>query len=107
MPDLLRSYDAFVLTSIFEMMPIALLEAISAGLPVITNNHPVLEWMGGPGGIRPDMSKEGALSAALADVTPETIKVLGSAAREHAVANYSETAVIAQYLDYYERILAK
>jgi glycosyltransferase involved in cell wall biosynthesis len=107
MPNLLRSYDAFVLTSVFEMMPIALLEAISTGLPVITNNHPVLEWMGGPGGIRPDMSQEGALAAALCAITPQAIKALGSAAREHALANYSEKAVIAQYLVYYDEILSK
>ncbi len=107
MPDLLRCFDAFVLTSIFEMMPIALLEAIGTGLPVITNRHPVLEWMGGAGGIRPDMGQDGALSATLTAITPETIETLGAAAREHALANYSEDAVIAQYLAYYERILAE
>ncbi len=104
MPDLLRCYDAFVLTSVFEMMPIALLEAISTGLPVITNNHPVLEWMGGPGGLRPDMGKEGALSKALAAITPEDVLRLGAAAREHALGNFSEGAVVAQYLGYYEKV---
>jgi len=104
MPDLLRSYDAFVLTSIFEMMPIALLEAIATGLPVITNNHPVLEWMGGPGGIRPDMSKEGALAETFANLTDDEIEKLGSAARQHALDNYSEETVIQQYLEYYKTI---
>jgi glycosyltransferase involved in cell wall biosynthesis len=104
MPDLLRCCDIFVLTSTFEMMPIALLEAIATGLPVITNNHPVLEWMGGPGGIRPDMSKEGALAETLTTLTAEEITNRGKAARQHALNNYSETAVINQYLNYYEKI---
>jgi len=47
MPDLLRAMDVFVLASLFEMMPIALLEALASGLPCVVNQHPVLEWMTG------------------------------------------------------------
>lgn len=47
MPDLYRCMDVFTLTSLFEMMPIALLEALASGLPVITNAHPVMMWMTG------------------------------------------------------------
>ena len=49
MPDLYRCMDVFVLTSLFEMMPIAVLEALASGLPVIANDHPVLRWMIGGG----------------------------------------------------------
>ena len=49
MPDLYRVMDVFVLTSLFEMMPIALLEALASGLPCVVNQHPVLEWMIGAG----------------------------------------------------------
>jgi len=105
MPDVLRCYNVFVLTSLFEMMPIALLEAIATGLPVITNNHPVLEWMGGPGGIRPDMSRDGALTKTLQDLTPDSVVAYGQAARDHALQNFSVSAVMDQYLNYYGKIL--
>ncbi len=50
MPDLYRAMDVFVLPSLFEMMPIALLEALASGVPCVVNHHPVLEWMVGSGG---------------------------------------------------------
>lgn len=50
MPDLYRAMDVFVLASLFEMMPIALLEALASGLPCLVNQHPVLEWMIGADG---------------------------------------------------------
>ncbi|QJW98059.1 glycosyltransferase family 4 protein [Frigoriglobus tundricola] len=49
MPDLYRAADVFVLCSLFEMMPIALIEATASGLPCVVNGHPILEWMTGPG----------------------------------------------------------
>lgn len=66
MPDLYRAMDMFVLTSLFEMMPIALLEALATGLPCVVNKHPVLEWMIGSeamrtvGGEENNVSREAA-----------------------------------------------
>lgn len=107
MPDLLRTFDGFVLASLFEMMPIALLEAIASGLPVITHDHPVLAWMGGPGGIRLDLRQDGVLADALQTLmSPDKAATLGRAARQHALDNFSETAVIQRYIDYYQLILS-
>ena len=47
MPELYRAADLFVLCSLKEMMPIALLEATASGLPSLVNRHPVVEWMVG------------------------------------------------------------
>ena len=105
MPALLRCYDVFALTSLFEMMPIALLEAIATGLPVLTNDHPVLAWMGGEGGMRIDMAAEGALAAALGALTPDQHARLARGARAHAVAAFSAHAVIQQYIAYYHTVL--
>jgi len=213
MPELYRAMDVFVLGSLFEMMPIALLEALASGLPCVVNRHPVLEWMiggaetvdlrpetidprtktidrreentpllplpsgeragvrvsstealakkvpagtseegaehrvvagvptgdeqrtrlrqtllqqeesGAPnsgsnvyglrsgvrslpaGGLAIDMSKEGALAAALAGLSPEWLERHGRQARERAVAMFSKETVIWQYVEYYGKVM--
>ena len=67
MPEFLRACDVFVLPSLFEMMPIAVLEAMSSGLPVIANGHPVLNWMTGEGGVPIEMGDSVALSSCMFD----------------------------------------
>ena len=52
MPELYRAADIFVLCSLKEMMPIALLEATASGLPCLVNRHPVVHWMVGHGASR-------------------------------------------------------
>jgi len=110
MPELYRCMDVFVLTSLFEMMPIAMLEAMASGLPVIANRHPVLEWMTGDGQPAPagrciDMKLDGALAQALAALRPEWILENGQRARDRALRLFSKDAVIGQYISYYEQVL--
>ena len=109
MPDLYRAADAFVLCSLFEMMPIALIEASATGLPCVVNRHPILEWMTGPGGIRLDMAVPaelaGILKARLAD--PAGLRKLSRSAREHCLANFSQDAVLDRILSYYGRIMER
>lgn len=50
MPDLYRSMDVFVHSALFEMMPIAFLEAMASGLPMICHHHPVMKWIIGEKG---------------------------------------------------------
>ena len=105
MPDLLRALDAFVLTSLFEMMPIALLEAISTGLPAFTHDHPVLAWMAGPGGKCIKMDRPGSLANTISTSSTATLQALGRQAREHAVATFSIEQVIPAYIAYYHHVL--
>jgi 1,2-diacylglycerol 3-alpha-glucosyltransferase len=104
MPDILRAGDLFVLCSLKEMMPIALLEALATGLPVLVSEHPVVSWMRGPGGASVAMAENGALAAALAAWSDcERRRGAGERARQHAEEQFSEHAAV----DTLNRIYAK
>src|SRR6185312_2869639 len=107
MPDLYRSANLFVLCSLFEMMPIALLEATACGLPCIVNRHPIVEWMTGPGGVPIDMAGPGVLAGTLAEILsdPERRMRQAGAARGHCVANFSEDIVVRQIHSYYREVM--
>jgi glycosyltransferase involved in cell wall biosynthesis len=108
MPELYRALDVFVLCSLFEMMPIAVLEALASGLPVIAHQHPVLAWMNNApqGGACLDMSRPGALAEFLWRLDSQWIKHTGANARAHAEANFAKAPVLEQYMAYYRRVLA-
>jgi glycosyltransferase involved in cell wall biosynthesis len=107
MPDLYRAADAFVLASLKEMMPIAVLEACASGLPCVVNRHPVLEWMVGKGGLAIDMAGHGELADALAALLgdPARRAALGAQAREHCAAEFGRDRVVDRLLDYYRFVL--
>jgi glycosyltransferase involved in cell wall biosynthesis len=109
MPELYRAADVFALCSLFEMMPIALIEATASGLPCVVNRHPVVEWMTGPGGVRVDMAAPGDLAAALVGLLADPARrgEMGRAARAHCLANFSRDAVVDQILAYYQQVTAR
>jgi len=103
MPDVFRAADVFVLCSLKEMMPIALIEAMSSGLPALVNAYPVLEWMIGPGGLALDMRGPGNLAVALNALMDDAARAasMGAAARQHAVRMFSKDVVVEQMLEMY------
>ena len=109
MSGLYRAADAFALCSVKEMMPIALLEATSSGLPCVVSNHPVVTWMAGPGGESVDMEAAGALASALARLLedPTALARRGLASRRHCLANFDRDRVVDQVLDYYRFVGAR
>jgi glycosyltransferase involved in cell wall biosynthesis len=106
MPDLYRAADLFVLCSLREMMPMALLEATASGLPCVVNDHPILRWMIGPGGAALPLAAPGALAAAVQRLVCEvgTLHALGRQAQEHCVRHFSRDRVLDQVLDYYRLV---
>ncbi len=107
MPELYRTADLFLLGSLKEMMPIALLEAASSGLPCLVNAHPVMQWMIGPGGLAGEWERSGALQTALSQLVPDHSRryQLGQQARGHCLEHFSRDRVIDQILAYY-RVVA-
>jgi glycosyltransferase involved in cell wall biosynthesis len=51
------------------------------------------------------MSRDGALAAALAGLTPEWLEIHGRQARERALCRFSKEAVIRQYVEYYGEVM--
>ncbi len=108
MPEIYGLGDIFVLCSLKEMMPIALLEATASGLPCLVSTHPVVKWMIGPGGEGIHMERPGALSSALkAYLDPQYRRAKGEAARRHALKNFSKEVIVKQYLAMYRDVLAR
>lgn len=107
MPELYRAADAFALCSLKEMMPIALLEAIASGLPCVVNQHPVLEWIAGPGGQAIEMSQSGALATAAEQLFADRPgrRARASAGRKHCEENFALEPVVDQICKYYGSVL--
>jgi len=104
MPSLYRSADIFVLCSPREAMPVALIEAMSCGLPAICHEFPVMEWIVGKGGTCINMKRDGQLHTALMKYCSEQSlrESIGQAARERVTKEYSKGAVISQFIQFYK-----
>lgn len=107
MPDLLRAADIFVLASLHEMMPIAVLEALASGLPIVVNDTPTLRWMAGPAGRLNNLSERGALAEKLSELSDSQLRAaLAKNARSQAENLFSESVVIEQLLRMYSDVAA-
>jgi glycosyltransferase involved in cell wall biosynthesis len=102
----LEELDVFVLSSVNEGLPLAILEAMAAGLPVISTNvggiPEVLPaesaWLCPPG-------DAGALAAAMLQaVESHDLRERGDAARRLAAASFGLDHMAARYEDLYRRL---
>jgi glycosyltransferase involved in cell wall biosynthesis len=106
-PALLSASDMFVSASKREGLPIAILEAMMAGLPlVVTNVGESAAVVGEEAGIlveplQPDVLASAVLSL-IAD--PAQLKIAGEKARQRAEANYGAEAWFGRLLDLYNEI---
>jgi glycosyltransferase involved in cell wall biosynthesis len=106
-PDLLDGCDGVVLTSEFEGMPLAVMEAMARGKPVAaTAVSGIPEALGPTGRLLPDPLLDGeATAAVLADVLVEWHAdpvgrcEAGVAGRERAGRLFREARMVAEYVD--------
>lgn len=98
MPLAYRAADAFVLPSVGEGAPLALLEALASGLPSIVSTDAAFDEARTAGAVQVPVEAT-AIAAALRDLgDPAVGPARGAAARRWAVATASEDAFAARYL---------
>jgi glycosyltransferase involved in cell wall biosynthesis len=103
---LYQAADIFAIASLHEMMPIALLEALSSGLPASCNDTPTLRWMVGPAGHPEDISQPGGLVRQwLPLLDPGVRSELSRNARTHVEETFSESRVLGQIKAMYQTVL--
>ena len=108
MPELYRLADVFALCSLFEMMPIALIEATASGLPCLSIATPYASGSPGPAASRLTCRQPAALAAALKPLFVDAgrRRTHAELARQHYVENFSQDRVVDQIVDYYRFVLA-
>jgi glycosyltransferase involved in cell wall biosynthesis len=109
-PRLLGAADVFLLTSISEGIPVTIIEAMAAGLPVVSTDvggvAEVVEE--GLTGFLAPAGDHAALAERLLRLAayPELRRRLGTAGRERARDHFSESSMHAAFLRLYQEMLA-
>ena len=107
----LAAADLFVLPSLSEGLPLALLEAMFAGCPIVASDvGEVAAALGhGEAGALVPPGNPAALAASLDDLLshPARARVLGERARARAAARYDVSHMVRCYRSIYDRLLAR
>jgi glycosyltransferase involved in cell wall biosynthesis len=107
--DFLTTFDVFALPSRFEGFPLALLEAMLAGLPVVAADvGSVAEAVvDGQTGVLVEAEDVDGLAHAIAELLADESRrrTLGAAARSHVLANFSPGRTAKAFEALYEEIL--
>ena len=109
-PDLLAAADLFVLPSLFEGLPICLLEAMAAGLPVVATDIPGNDEVvvDGETGCLVPRGDADRMAAAIARVIGpgEFGRTFGAAGRERVKAMFDLDRMIRTYEESYRKVWA-
>ena len=109
-PAILNASDLFVLSSRWEGNPMSVMEALAAGLPVVSTavgGVPKLVQEGATGLLVPS-EDAGALAQAMQALVDDPVRrqAMGEAARQHAVAHFDIRHTVRGYEQLYERLLS-
>lgn len=113
MPEFFSRIDALVQPSLNEALPMAVLEAMASGKPVIATDLPTLVGLltdpADPAGVLVPAGDPAALAAAMIEVAqyPQRAKELGSAGRRVVLARYPLAGMVAQYESLYRKLLSE
>jgi glycosyltransferase involved in cell wall biosynthesis len=108
-PEVMAAADGYVMSSAWEGMPIALLEAAAAGLPIVATrvggNHEVVRD-GESGFLVPPRDSEalGQAMLRLMEQTPERRREMGERGREHVRVHYGLGRVVERWQDLYRQV---
>jgi len=108
--DILRASDMFVLSSRVEGNPLSVMEAMAAGLPVVSTavgGVPELVREGETGLLVPS-EDAGALARAVQVLVDDPVRrqAMGAAARRDAVSRFDIRHTVRGYEQLYERLLS-
>lgn len=101
--------DVFALGSLLKTSCIVDIEAMSMplpGLPVLCTHHPNQHSIIGRSGVFVDMSKPGALAAALCNSARDRLAALGAEGRTYAVEHYELRRLADRYVAEYSWMVA-
>jgi glycosyltransferase involved in cell wall biosynthesis len=111
-PEVMTAVDGFVLSSAWEGMPMVLLEAAAAGLPIVATrvggNHEVVREQVS-GYLVPPQDSNALASAMLrlAGLPEAQRRSIGAAGREHVRSNYGLQSVAERWEELYQEVLAR
>ena len=109
-PDLLHAFDVFVMPSLYEGLPLALIEAMAAGVPVVASAVDSVPEVLGAGaadgrlGRLVPPAQPGKLAEALRDTLDHPDPERTDRARDRARSNFDVRIMVERYAELYDSI---